>query len=178
MRMFTRYTAAIHSARVDGTMPTSDDSRSEIIVTIVDDEPTMRDVLVRATRSWNLPCQAAENAEQAFQLLQLRPTPLVVTDLRMPGQGGVWLVRKIHQRWPRTGILIVTAGEDTDAAMDCLNAGADRFFLKPLRLDEFRHALETTLHTVRLEQERERYREELEERLHQQMRRARRTFLS
>jgi putative two-component system response regulator len=154
------------------------DLDSPATITIVDDEPTMQDVLVRAVRSWGYPCQTADDAEQALQLLRIRPTPLVVTDLRMPGQGGVWLVRKIHENWPQVGIVVVTAGADSDAAMDCLNAGADRYFLKPLRLDEFRHALETILHTVELEQERERYRCRLEQRLHEQMRRVRRTFLS
>jgi putative two-component system response regulator len=96
----------------------------------------------------------------------------------MPGRGGVWLVREIQRRWPKTGIIVVTAGEDSQAAMDCLNAGARRYFLKPLNLEELRHALEATLHTVQLEREREDYRQQLERTVRQQMQRGRRTFLS
>ena len=147
-------------------------------VTVVDDEPLARDVLVRAARSWQYDCQAADSAEQALQLLELRPTPIVVTDLRMPGKGGVWLVREIQRRWPQIAIIVVTAGDDNAAAVECLNAGADRYFLKPIKLDEFHHALESTLHTFRLERESERYRTELEQRVHQQTQRIRHTFLS
>src|SRR5208282_4632103 len=111
-------------------------------VTVVDDEPAARDVLVRAARSWNYACQAAASAEQALELLETQPTPIVVTDLRMPGRGGIWLVREIHHRWPDMAVIVVTAGHDSDAAVACLSAGANHYFLKPIKLDEFRHALD------------------------------------
>src|SRR5262249_59924797 len=122
-------------------------------VRVVDAEPLALDVLVRAARSWRYECQAAATAEQALQLLEKRLTPVVVTDLRMPGRGGVWLVREIQRRWPEIGIIVVTAGDDSEAAIECLNAGAHRYFLKPIRLDEFQHALETTLQTYQLQPE-------------------------
>ena len=113
-------------------------------VTVVDDKPVVQDVLVRAARSWSYECQAADNAEQALKLLARRLTPIVVTDLRMPGQGGVWLVREVRRRWPEVSIIVLTAGQDHEAARQCLEAGADHFFVKPVKLDEFHHALERT----------------------------------
>jgi response regulator RpfG family c-di-GMP phosphodiesterase len=147
-------------------------------VTVVDDEPLAQDVLVRAARSWEYECQAAGTAEQALRLLEEHPTPIVVTDLRMPGRGGVWLVQQIRKRWPDVAIIVVTAGQDTDAAIDCLNAGAHHYFLKPINLDEFRHALEVTARTYRLEQENRRYRQYLERTVRQQTQRLRQSFLS
>src|SRR6516164_2238983 len=85
---------------------------SSVTVTVVDDEPVAQDVLVRAARSWNYECQAASSAEQALSLLEKRLTPIVVTDLRMPGRGGVWLIHQIRQRWPQVGIIVLTAGHD------------------------------------------------------------------
>jgi putative two-component system response regulator len=149
-----------------------------ITVTVVDDEPSMRDILVRSAWSWGYACQAACSAEQALDMLAECPTPLVVTDLRMPGNGGVWLVKEIQRRWPGTGIIVVTAGDANDAALECLNAGADRYLLKPLRMEEFRHALAATLRTVQLERERERYRRHLEQLVQRHMQRVRQTFLS
>jgi response regulator RpfG family c-di-GMP phosphodiesterase len=149
-----------------------------IPVTVVDDEPLAKDVLVRAARSWHYECQGAESAEQALLLLETRLTPIVVTDLRMPGRGGIWLVREIRQRWPQVAIIVVTAGHDHDAAIDCLNAGAQRYFLKPIILDEFRRALEETVRIWKLQQENERYRLHLEETVRRQTRRIRNTFLS
>src|SRR5258707_14295646 len=98
-------------------MPVLEQTASKT-VTVVDDEPVALDVLVRAARSWQYECQAASTAEQAIRLLEKRPTPIVVTDLRMPGRGGIWLVREIQRRWPNTGIIVVTAGDDDEAAMD------------------------------------------------------------
>src|SRR5947209_13626699 len=89
-------------------------------VTVVDDEPMAQDVLVRAARSWHFACQAAATAEQALALLEQNLTPIVVTDLRMPGRGGLWLVREIRRRWPQVGIIVLTAGLDPEATSECL----------------------------------------------------------
>jgi response regulator RpfG family c-di-GMP phosphodiesterase len=155
-----------------------DRGATSFTVTVVDDEPAALDVLVRAARSWSYECQAAVTAEQALQLLEQNPTPIVVTDLRMPGRGGVWLVREIQRRWPEVSVIVVTAGEEENAVTECLHAGAHHYFLKPIKLDEFRHALEATLRTHRLQRQREIYRRYLERTIHRQTRKIRRTFLS
>jgi putative two-component system response regulator len=147
-------------------------------VTVVDDEPATLDVLIRAARSWQYECQAACSAEQALSLLERHLTPVVVTDLRMPGRGGVWLVREIQKRWPEVSVIVVTAGHDPDAVNDCLSAGAHHYFLKPINLDEFRHALEVTARSYRLHSERERHRRELERTVERRTRQLRSTFLS
>jgi response regulator RpfG family c-di-GMP phosphodiesterase len=151
---------------------------SPITITVVDDEPLAQDVLVRAARSWHYQCQAASSAEQALQMLEDNLTPIVVTDLRMPGRGGLWLVQEIRRRWPQVGIIVLTAGHDTDATSECLRAGAHHYFFKPIKLDEFRHVLETTWRTYRLNQENQRRRSALERAVNRQTRRVRRTFLS
>jgi response regulator RpfG family c-di-GMP phosphodiesterase len=149
-----------------------------VTVTVVDDEPMAQDVLVRAARAWHYQCQAANSAEQALQLLEKQLTPIVVTDLRMPGRGGVWLVHEIRRRWPEVNIIVLTAGNDPDAAEECLRAGAHHYFFKPIKLDEFRHVLETTARDYHYQQENRRYRAHLEHTVRRQTRRIRKTFLS
>jgi len=156
---------------------TNKDSVSQA-VTIVDDEPLVLDMLVRAARSWKYEVQTANDAEEALVALERRYTPVVVTDLNMPGKGGVWLVRQIRRRWPQAGIIVVTAGKESDAAVDCLNAGADRYFLKPIVLDEFHHALDATLRTCQLQHEHDCYHDRLERTVRRQTRKIHRTFLS
>lgn len=112
-------------------------------VTLVEDDPFVLDVLTRAARSWDFDCQSAQSAEEAWDLLQNDPTPVVVTDLRMPGKGGTWLVGEVRRRWPSTSVIVVTAGEEDESLARCLEAGAQRYFLKPIQLDEFHHALWT-----------------------------------
>src|SRR5947209_20141357 len=113
------------------------------LVTVVDDEPAVRDVLVRSAQLCDCECQVASCAEEALEVLKLRVSPVVVTDLRMPGKGGVWLVQEVRRRWPDVAIIVVTAGEDRDAASACLQAGAHHYFIKPVKLDQFHHVLQT-----------------------------------
>jgi response regulator RpfG family c-di-GMP phosphodiesterase len=157
---------------------TTQSAAAPTAVTVVDDEPAALDVLVRAARSWQYECQSATTAEQALLLLEQRLTPVVVTDLRMPGRGGVWLVREIQRRWPEVSVIVITAGQDSDAVGECLSAGAHHYFLKPINLDEFRHALEATSRSYREQRERELYRRQLEHTVQRRTRQLRHTFLS
>ena len=149
-----------------------------LAVTIVDDEPAAQDVLVRAARLWDYSCQTANTAEQAVQLLEQHLTPIVVTDLRMPGRGGLWLVQEIRRRWPDVGIIVLTAGHNSEEAQECLRAGAHHYFFKPIKLDEFRHVLETTWQDYHRQCEHRRVHDALERAVRRQTRRVRRTFLS
>jgi putative two-component system response regulator len=147
-------------------------------VTLVDDEPFALDVLVRATRSFHFDCQTAGTAEAALDLLQREPTPLVVTDLRMPGQGGVWLVQEIKKRWPQTAIIVVTVGAEDEALMQCMSAGVQHYFLKPVHIDEFHHALQSTWYSQLQRRNHHRQRRHLESIVHQQSHKFQRTFFS
>jgi response regulator RpfG family c-di-GMP phosphodiesterase len=137
-----------------------------------------QDVLVRAARSWDYRCQIASTAEQAVELLEHQPTPIVVTDLLMPGRGGLWLIQEVRRRWPEVGIIVLTAGHDPDAAEQCRRAGAHHYFLKPIKLDEFHHVLETTWQSYQHRREDRRARAALQRDVRRQTRRVRRTFLS
>ncbi len=155
-----------------------DDYAAPVTVTVVEDEPLAQDVLVRAARSWHYHCQAAGTAEQALELLEKRLTPIVVTDLLMPGRGGLWLVHEVRRRWPHVGVIVLTAGHCPEAAQECLRAGAHHYFFKPIQLDEFRHVLETAWRAYRQRQEESRHQTELRRAVRRQTRRVRRTFLS
>lgn len=153
-------------------------SQAAPAVTLVDDEPATLDVLIRAAQMWQYECQAATSAEEALELLERHATPIVVTDLRMPGQGGIWLVKQIRQRWPNTAIIVLTGSHDPDYVSACLNAGATRYCTKPIDFDEFHRMLEETAARVRQGCEQERLRCRLEARVRRQTRKLRRTFLS
>lgn len=159
-------------------MPSLVETCSGAAVTVVDDEPCARDVLVRAVRSWDYACQSAASAEEAVALLERRPTPVVVTDLRMPGQGGAWLVREVQRRWPMVAVIVVTAGDEVDALAKCLDAGAQHYFLKPIHFDEFQHALATTLRAQQARRHDAHSRRQLERALDHHRGKRRHTFLS
>jgi putative two-component system response regulator len=147
-------------------------------VTLVDSEPSALDILLRAARSFHFECQTATSAESALELLERRPTPLIVTDLCMPGMGGVWLVQEIKKRWPQTAIIVLTLGVEDEALVQCMNAGVQHYFLKPVHIDEFRHALQATWHSQLKRRENQRQKQRLESIVHKQTHKLRNTFFS
>jgi len=164
--------------RDGGNMVSMDRCFSQRAVTVVDDEPSALDVLVRAARGFRFDCQAAATAEQAVDLLEKRLTPLVVTDLRMPGRGGSWLVQEIQKRWPEIAIIVVTAGFEDEPVDGFLKSGVQHYLLKPVRLDEFQHALQATWQAQLLLKERQRYQQVLERTVSRQTQKIKQTFLS
>ena len=147
-------------------------------VTLVDDEPSALDILSRAAQSFHFECQTADSAETALELLERQPTPVVVTDLRMPGMGGVWLVQEIKKRWPDTAIIVVTVGAEDEALLQCMSAGVQHYFLKPVHIDEFHHALQSTWYSQLMRRENQRQKDNLESIVHKQTHRLRHTFFS
>ena len=147
-------------------------------VTLVDSEPSALDILLRAAQSFHFDCQTATSAESAVKLLERQPTPVVVLDLCMPGMGGVWLVQEIKKRWPRTAIIVVTLGVADEAVMQCMSAGVQHYFLKPVHIDEFHHALQATWSSQLKRRENQRQKQRLESIVHKQTHKLRNTFFS
>jgi putative two-component system response regulator len=149
-----------------------------LAVTVVDEDAAARAELVRAAESWGYTCQAASTAEEGVALLKERPTAVTVTDLRLPGRSGAWLVREVQRRWPDAAVIVVTASRDVESLAQCMDAGVDHYFLKPVNLDEFHHALGATFRQHHRHDECARYRRYLERNLNRQTRKLRRTFAS
>ena len=60
----------------------------------------------------------------------------VIVDLGLPGMGGVELIRSLRRKGLRTPILILTARSAWQDKVEGLNAGADDFIVKPVRVEE------------------------------------------
>ena len=65
----------------------------------------------------------------------LRPD-VILMDLRMPGPGGIEATRKILEKTPETGILVVTMVEDDDSVFAAMRAEARGYLLKGADRDE------------------------------------------
>ncbi|MCA9533218.1 MAG: response regulator [Myxococcales bacterium] len=86
---------------------TADGLRQEQVL-VVDDEPMVRDVVVRVLQTLFANVAAAEDGEQAIAHLGKHPVDLLVTDLKMPGKDGIDVVRAAVTRDPRTRIIAVS----------------------------------------------------------------------
>lgn len=144
---------------------------------IVDDEDVMRKVLhLKLSREGYL-CEEADSAQSALNALETTPIALVVLDIKMPGRSGMELLPEIKARHPYTGVIMATALNDIDVAIQCLKEGADDYICKPFNLEEVSLAVQRALERRRLQLELREYQQFLEEKVEEQMLGARRLFL-
>jgi DNA-binding NarL/FixJ family response regulator len=116
---------------------------NQIRVLIADDHPFFRDglrVLLEATPDTELVGEARSGDEVVALAEELRPD-VTLMDLRMPGLGGIEATRRILERTPETGILVVTMVEDDDSVFAAMRAGARGYLLKGADRDEMLLAL-------------------------------------
>jgi CheY-like chemotaxis protein len=89
--------------------PRADPAPTGATVLVVDDEPGVRDIVARSLRRGGFRAMEAGNGGEALALVEREgPPELVVTDLMMPGIGGVELARQLRARWPALPIIFMS----------------------------------------------------------------------
>jgi two-component system NtrC family sensor kinase len=101
----------------------------EACVLFVDDDPPNL-VVWEAICSDELTVLTAQSADEALVLMSGREVGVLVTDQRMPGTTGVDLLEKVRTQYPDTIRMLVTAYSDLAAAVDAINRGHVRRFLR------------------------------------------------
>ena len=107
-------------------------------VLVVDDEPAIRSLFVRALRDAGYDTLEAADGVQALELLKRHSVALILLDSTMPRLDGAGVIRAIRQREAtRTlPVILVTAKGDLKDRVEGLEAGADDYLAKPVMLDE------------------------------------------
>ena len=105
-------------------------------VLVVDDEPMIRDFVAKVLTRNGFACRTASDAGEAMASAMDRAPSLVVTDIRMPGKDGSWLLSELRKRWPLMPVIVLTAVSDAKQAVECLKAGARDYLLKPIDIQE------------------------------------------
>ena len=134
-------------------------------ILIVDDDNSVRDVISVLLREEGYACTTVNTAEGALDAARLTEYPLVISDVRMPGKDGFWLLDRVRESFPDTAVIMLTAYGDTEAAVECLRNGAADYLLKPPKVTDLIRAIERALGRRRLELARHRYRRSLENRV-------------
>jgi putative two-component system response regulator len=144
---------------------------------IVDDEDIIRRVLRLRLSGEGYVCEEADNARQALHVLETIPVGLVLLDIKMPGKSGIELLPEIKETYPDTAVIMATAINDIDVAIQCLKAGADDYICKPFNLEEVSLTVQRALEKRRLQLELRDYQQFLEGRIEEQKIEMRRLFL-
>lgn len=104
-------------------------------VTVVEDDPGLRELLQEELESCGYQVKAFESAEQALQHHVEDKPDLVISDIRLPGISGMQLLPKLKAWDPAPAVLLITAFASVNEAVAALKQGADDFITKPLDLE-------------------------------------------
>ncbi len=118
-------------------------------VLIVEDVPSQQKFLATVMKKSGHVVSCADNGQDAVALFEREPFDLVLMDVQMPGMNGLDAMRAIRSFEARSGkhvaILAVTAHALNGDADKCLEAGADSYLRKPIRLDDLKQQLKQLL---------------------------------
>lgn len=111
-------------------------------VLVVDDEESIRTLLTRWLDGWGYQFKQASSAADAITLLDAEPAEIVLCDVMMPGQDGVWLAEQIGSRWPETAVIMASGAQDMETVMRMRKQGAVDYVTKPFGREMLRQALQ------------------------------------
>ena len=113
-------------------------------VLVVDDEPIVREVVVRYLEREGYRTLEAADGQRARELLERESLSLVVLDLMLPGTDGLSLCRWIRSRSDLPVIMLTARGEETDRIVG-LELGADDYVTKPFSPRELAARVRTVM---------------------------------
>lgn len=150
---------------------------SETIL-IVEDEPSVREILCWRLSEEKYNCETANNAHAALKLFeQGKRYDLVVSDIRMPGMSGIDLLKRILEIDSDSAVIMVTAVSDMNIAIEILKLGAFDYITKPFNLDEVCIAVERALEKRTLILKNREYQLYLEDKVEEQTREIKNLYL-
>ena len=119
----------------------------------VDDEPSMRRLLEISLRQAGYQAVLAANGREALGILRTNGADLVVSDLHMPGMGGIQLLEAMRAENIETPVIIVTAQGEISSAVTAMKLGAVDYILRPFDLEALELAISRALSITRLKLE-------------------------
>ncbi len=108
----------------------------------MDDDEVFRTELAELLGDDGHTVAVAPSAGKALAALEEDEYDLVLTDLKMPRQSGIELLREVRARWPRTLVVLLTGYATIETALEAMKAGAFDYLRKPFRADQLRATLE------------------------------------
>jgi putative nucleotidyltransferase with HDIG domain len=151
---------------------------NEAKILIVDDETRVREILSRKLADEGYNCLTAPNGSNALKLLKSDQVDLVLLDIMMPGKSGTEVLKEIKATHPDTAVIMVTAVADVQTAIGLMKAGAYDYIIKPVELNVLLVSLSRALEKRRLLVENRDYQSHLEQKVKEQTKKVRQSFLN
>jgi len=108
----------------------------EARIVVVDDEPSIRELLATSLRFVGFEVYAAADGGSALQLIRKVKPDLIVLDVMLPDIDGFAITRRLREEGRYTPVLFLTAKDATENKVEGLTAGGDDYLTKPFALEE------------------------------------------
>ncbi|MCD4785422.1 MAG: response regulator [Candidatus Eremiobacteraeota bacterium] len=105
-------------------------------ILIVEDDEALCDNLSDILEMENYIIKIVGNAEDAYRAIENSTFPVVLLDLRLPGQSGTTILKRIKKLYPDTQVIIMTAHASVETAIDALEQDAFAYLRKPVNIKE------------------------------------------
>jgi two-component system response regulator HydG len=128
---------------------------------IVDDERTIRDGCREVAQALGFTTYIADSADHALRIVDSASIDVVLLDLRLPGMGGLEVLREVKKKRPETVVVVITGYATVQSAVQAMKHGAYDYVTKPFNLEELRLLLERVLGHLQLSSENRLLREQV-----------------
>ena len=123
-------------------------------VWIVDDDKSIRWVLEKTLAREQIPFKSFASASEVLTRLEqgAEPPQVLISDIRMPGESGLELLKTVKSQHPSLPVIIMTAYSDLDSAVAAFQGGAFEYLPKPFDVDQalelIRRAIDEGMHRI------------------------------
>jgi DNA-binding NtrC family response regulator len=131
-------------------------------ILVVDDEVNIRGALVTLLQKKGHDVRGVGTGEEALEHLAIAAAELVITDLKMPGMGGMEFLRRLKDKWPDTEVVVMTAYGSIDTAVEAMRSGAYDYLTKPIDRERFPIVVDKALERHALAHENKQLRDRLD----------------
>ena len=131
-----------------------DQSKDRAHILVVDDERSICELLEITFRKEGHRIEVAHNVDEAKRKLESQIFDIVISDVRMPGESGVDLLKLTKEIAPECFFLLITGVPTVETAIAAINAGADRYVIKDHELvDQLRRAVREVSESLKWKKE-------------------------
>src|SRR6202140_59972 len=131
-----------------------DHSKDMPHILVVDDEKSICELLEITFRKEGYRVEIAHNVEGAKRKLESQIFDIIISDIRMPGEGGVDLLKFSKEIAPACFFLLITGVPTVETAIAAINSGADRYVIKDHELvDQLRRAVHEVSESLKWKKE-------------------------
>jgi two-component system response regulator AtoC len=124
-------------------------------IAVIDDEPIVGREVKRGLAKDLYEVETFLNGESALKRMDEMSFDVVLCDVRMPGIGGMDVLKEIRARHPGSEVILITGRGSVDSAIEAVRAGAFHYVTKPIKMADIRLLVKRALEKVALVREKE-----------------------